>query len=328
MGKTIRWGIMGAGWIADKFTRDLKLVPDAQLYAIGSRTIEKAQDFANVYGAIKAYGSYEQLAADPDVDVIYIATPHILHCENTLMCLNYGKAVLCEKPFAMNEGQVSQMIAKAREKKLFLMEAMWSRFHPSLKKVLELVQSGVIGDIIHVKSDLGFKAAVNPAGRIYNPDLGGGSLLDVGIYPAFITTLLLGEPSEIISKSTLTDRGIDTSMAVTLKYAKGQLASLFSSVVTDTITETDISGTEGWIRMNSKWFIPNSVTLSLNDGFKETFEFECNGNGYEFEVMEVNKCLQNGLTESPDMPLDFSLQLIRLLDAIRKQNGIVYKADL
>jgi predicted dehydrogenase len=327
MEKKIRWGILGAGSIAGKFASDLRHVPHTELYAVGSRTQEKADDFARTFGIQRAYGSYERLASDKEVDVIYIATPHPMHCENTLLCLDHGKAVLCEKPFAMNEREVKRMIGKAQEKKLFLMEAMWSRFHPSVKKTIELIQSGVIGDIVHIKSDFGFRAPVNPDSRIYNPDLGGGSLLDVGVYPVYICLLLLGEPDEIISKALITDRGIDSCLSAIFKYNKGPLVNIFSSFITETATETEITGTKGSIKMHRKWFMPNPVTVELLDGYKETFTFECTGNGYEFEAMEVTKCLLENKTESPLMSHDFSLKLIRLLDTMRYQNKIFYKAD-
>jgi dihydrodiol dehydrogenase / D-xylose 1-dehydrogenase (NADP) len=179
MGRTISWGILSTGRISEKFALDLQLVPNARLAAVGSRNRDRAFEFARKFNAQKAYGSYEELASDKDIDVIYIGTPHISHCENALLCLDKGKAVLCEKPFAMNEKEVLRMILKAREKNLFLMEAIWTRFIPAIKKALELIESGTIGDIVHIKADFGYKAHYDPAWRLFNRELGGGSLLDI-----------------------------------------------------------------------------------------------------------------------------------------------------
>jgi predicted dehydrogenase len=327
MEKMIRWGILGPGWISEKFAAALRHVPHAELYAVGSRSQERAGAFARKHGIQRSYGSYERLVEDKDVDVVYVATPHPLHCANTLLCLEHGKAVLCEKPFAMNEKEVRLMITKARERRLFLMEAMWSRFLPSVEKVLELILAGEIGDVVQVKSDLGFRAAVNPDGRLYNPALGGGSLLDVGVYPAFMATLVLGEPDEIRSSAILTDRGIDTSLSAVLSYRSGALATISCAITAETATETEIAGTRGTILMHRKWFMPNPVTVRHHDGRSETYEFFVASNGYECEAIEVTNCLLEGKTESPRLPLDFSLKLIRVLDTIRSQQGIAYEAD-
>jgi len=318
---------MGPGWIAEKFAAALNHVPHASSYAVGSRSQERASGFARKFGFENAYGSYKALVEDPNVDAIYIATPHPWHCEHTLQCLEAGKAVLCEKPFAMNEKEVRRMIDTARTRRVFLMEAMWSRFLPSVIKTMELIRAGSIGDVVHVRSDLGFRAAVNPDGRLYNPELGGGSLLDVGVYPVFITLLLLGEPDEISSHAVFTDRGIDSSLSAIFRYNGGQLADLFCSFVTETATETEVAGTRGSILIHRKWFMPNPVTLRPNDGREETFEFATACNGYEYEAIEVTNCVLTGRTESSLMPLDLSLKLIRLLDKIRVQNGIRYSAD-
>lgn len=327
MNKKIKWGILGPGNIAYKFTDGLKHVSNAQLVAVGSRYIHKAKDFASKYGIPKAYGSYEELATDSEVDVIYIATPHVYHCEHTLLCLENNKAVLCEKPFAMNSQQGQLMIGKAREKNLFLMEAMWTRFLPTVQKVLELVHSGEIGDIVHIKSDFGFRAHFDDKGRLFNNELGGGSLLDIGIYPVFISMLLLGVPDEIISKASIGITGVDESVNAIFYYKSGATANLFSTLIANTKIETEIYGTKGQITIHRKWFMPSYITYTDNDNNKVEYHFEYDCNGYELEAREVTECLLQGYKESLLFPLKYSESLISVLDLIRKQCGINYNTD-
>ncbi|MGC8823684.1 MAG: Gfo/Idh/MocA family protein [Bacteroidales bacterium] len=324
MKTTIQWGILGTGRIAEKFAVGLQHVSNAQLYAVGSRTQEQANAFASRFGIPRAYGSYADLASDPNVDVIYIASPHVFHAEHTLLCLEAGKAVLCEKPFAMNARQVSEMINKAREKNLFLMEALWTRFMPTVRHIEELIALGTIGDIIQIQSDFGFKAIYDPQWRLFNKQLGGGSLLDIGIYPVFISLLLLGMPDEIVSSAIIGETGVDESMAAIFKYNTGKMASLSATFMANTPTETIISGTEGRIRMHRMWHTPTFLTLTKNDGTSEDIRFQYAANGYEFEAQEVTNCLLNGLKESPLLPLSFSEKLISLLDTIRGQWNLEY----
>jgi predicted dehydrogenase len=327
MDRTIKWGIMSTGKIAEKFAADLQFVSNAKLVAVGSRDINKAFEFARKYNAQKAYGSYEELASDKDVDVIYIGTPHVFHCENTLLCLDKGKAVLCEKPLAMNEKEVSRMVSRSREKNMFLMEALWTKFLPSFKKVIELIEGGVIGDIVHIKSDFGYKAVYDPQERLFNQELGGGSLLDIGIYPVFIILFLLGEPDEISVDAVIGKTNVDELVSAYFKYNNGKMATLYSTLIANTPVETEICGTKGYIRMNRMWHMTRSITLNLNNGSTETFEFQYKGTGYEFEAEEVTNCLLRDLKESHSMPLDFSLKLIRILDILRKKCGIKYAMD-
>jgi predicted dehydrogenase len=318
--RTINWGILGTGNIAKKFALALQHVPNSRLLAIASRNENSANEFAAKHNAQKSYGNYLELALDSEIDVVYIATPHVFHFENTMMCLNNNKAVLCEKPFAMNADEVRQMIALAREKKLFLMEALWTRFLPSIIKTMELIENDTIGQIIQLKSDFGFKANFDPKNRIFNKALGGGSLLDIGIYPVFISLLLLGYPSEILSKAVIGKTDIDESVSMIFKYDNGALSDLSSTVLAQTFIETDIYGTKGRIRINNPWFMSRSVSLTLSDGKKEDYHFDFICNGYEYEAMEVTNCLLEGKTESTIMTHDFSLKLIGLLDEVRRQN--------
>jgi predicted dehydrogenase len=325
--KTINWGIIGTGWIADKFAEGLSVLPDARLKAVASREISRARKFASRYHVDTAYGSYDHIARDPDVDVVYIATPHPYHCENTLMCLENGKAVLCEKPFAMNEREVVQMISKAKEKKLFLMEAFWTRFLPSFQKTLEMIASGELGAVRHINSDFGVWRSFDPGNRAFNKNLGGGSLLDIGIYPVFLTLMLWGEPDQISAVSDIGTTVVDESLALIFKYNDGRIASLFSSFTVNSTVETHICGTKGRVKLNRWWHCPTSLELTIGEGEVQKLGIPSVGNGYNYEAIEVMNCLRSGERESRILPLDFSLRLIRLLDRIRKEIGLTYVAD-
>ncbi len=328
MSKIINWGILGLGRIAEKFAEGLAYVPNAKLYAVGSRSIDKAISFSQKYNATKAYGTYEEFVADKNIDVVYIATPHVHHCENTLLCLNNGKAVLCEKPFAINEKEVLKMVSKAKEKELFLMEGLWTRFLPTILKTIDLINSGIIGDIVHIKSDFGYPADFNPEWRLFNRNLGGGSLLDIGIYPVFLTLLLLGEPTEMISRAKIGITGIDETFSTIFKYKNGAMASLYSTLIGSSPVETDITGTKGRIRINRMWHMPTNMSYTLNNAPTEQINFNYRSNGYDIEAEEVTQCLIDGLKEHPQLPLDFSIKLIRILDQLRNECGIKYPADL
>jgi predicted dehydrogenase len=323
----INWGIIGTGWIAEKMVQGLAVVQDARLHAVASRSTARAQEFAQQHGFRKAYGSYGEIAQDPDVDVIYIATPHPLHCENTLMCLDRGKPVLCEKPLAMNEKQVSRMIARARERHTFLMEALWTRFLPSIQRAEELIARGELGAIRHIKSDFGVWREFDPKHRAFNKELGGGSLLDIGIYPLFLTLHLWGEPDEISAAADIGSTNVDESLALTLKYNDGRIATLFSSFTVNSTVETHICGTKGRLKVNRWWFSPTTLELTKGEGETTRIDPHATGNGYNYEAEEVMRCLRMGATESALLPLSFSLRLARLMDRIRKEIGLVYAAD-
>jgi predicted dehydrogenase len=325
---SIRWGILGPGRIATKFATGLQAAQGAELVAVGSRTQKRADAFADTFGAPKRHASYEALAADPDVDVIYVATPHPQHMEATLLCLEHGKAVLCEKPFAMNVRQAERMVASAREKKLFLMEAMWTRFRPAIRKAVELVDDGAIGDPVLLQIAVGWGSGFDPESRLFKKDLGGGILLDGGIYPLSLASHFLGEPERIVSMAQMAPTGVDDQAGVVLSYASGAMASVVFSVrVTPHATATLI-GTEGRIEIHEDWHKPEGFTLRRKDGSTEVFDFTLKeGNGYQYEAMHVMACLREGKTESDIMPLDESLTLMRTLDEIRGQWGLEYDAD-
>jgi predicted dehydrogenase len=327
----IRWGILGCGRIARKFAADLQLANDAELIAAASRNKETLLSFAKDFPCKYLHNSYEELVANNAVDVIYVATPHSHHYEHTLLCLEHQKAVLCEKAFAINSRQAREMVDSARRKKVFLMEALWTKFLPHYKKLQELLQQDTVGSVKSVLVNFGFKASSNPPQRLLDPSLGGGSLLDIGIYNVFMATSVLGRPDSIDAAMTAASTGVDEQLAVLFKYENGAMAQLFSSFITNLPIRADINGTEGCITLTSRFYEP-STTIELSKQIpyeREIVPVEKEGGfGYQYEARHVNECLKKGLTESPVMTHADTLLLMEILDAIRIKAGIKYPADL
>jgi predicted dehydrogenase len=327
----IRWGILGCGRIARKFAADLALVADAKLVALGARQLATAKDFAKEFPAPHVHGSYEELVSDPDVDVIYVASPHGLHHEHTLLCLDHHKAVLCEKAFALNLHQVKEMVQTARNKKVFLMEAIWSKFLPQYQKVQELISSGDLGDIVSVLISFGFIPQPPIPPRLYDPALGGGSLLDIGIYNIFFALSFLGRPDEIEASMTPAPTGVDEQCAMLFKYKNGAMAQLFSSLTSNLGTEADIGGTKSRLRLTSRFYAP-SANIEIFSGREDTKKIipvhKEGGSGYQYEARHVSDCLRKGLTESPVMSHADSMLLMETMDRIRVVAGIHYAADI
>jgi predicted dehydrogenase len=326
--KSYNWAIIGPGKIAQKFASDLKLLPNANLYAIGSRNLERAKNFASEYGFQKAYGSYKEVAEDPNVDVVYIASPHVGHYRDSLLCLNNGKAVLCEKPVAINEQQCRIMLETAKKNNVFFMEALWTRFIPSFIKCKELIEEGEIGEVLLVECDFCFKAHYEIEGRLFNPMLGGGSLLDIGLYPVFLSLEILGKPVEINAMAAMSDTGVDSSCTMLFKNNDNKLSVLFSTLIADGRTEAIIHGSEGMIRINTMWHIPSSVDLIKKGTGPVHFKFIEPGYGYQYEAEEVMKCLDDKKIESPIFGWQKSIDLISTLDEIRKIASINYPANI
>ncbi len=329
MNKKIRWGILGCGKIANKFAADLQLVEDAELVAIASRDATKRLTFSNEFNARLQFETYEGLAACSEVDVIYIATPHAFHYENTMLCLQHKKAVLCEKPFGINAMQVREMIAMARSQKVFLMEAFWTKFLPQYQKVKKMIDAGEIGTIKIIEADFGFKATDPTPQRMYDPALGGGALLDVGIYPVFLALSVLGKPNDLHAIMSPYDTGVDEQIAMTLKFDSGALAVLNASFAADTPVEATIVGTSGYIRMSNRFHNATSKIELIKDK-QSPIEIEVHreeGYGYQFEARHVSECLRKGLTESPIMSHKDSMLLIETLDRLRASCGIKYAVD-
>ncbi len=329
MNKKIRWGILGCGKIAHKFASDLKHVEDAELAAVASTDYDRGKEFSKTHGARLTFTSYDAMAASAEVDVIYVATPHGFHFDHVTICLQHKKPVLCEKAFALNSSQLQKMISLARSKKVFLMEAFWTKFLPQYNEVLRQINSGVIGNIKLIQSDFGFRAPEPKAQRLYDPELGGGSLLDIGIYPIFLAQSLLGKPIDIQAQITPYDSGVDEQCVMIMKFAKGELAVLSSTFAADTPVEAMIAGTEGRLHMRNRFH--NAIgTIELVTGRDEVTPIETHreeGFGYQFEARHVGECLRKGLTESPVMSLQHSLDLMETLDRVRKIAGIHYRVD-
>lgn len=325
--KKVRWGILGLGNIAGKFAEDLLLVEDAVLQGIASRDALKARIFSANYNAINVYDNYKALAQDPDIDIIYIATPHVFHLEHTMLCLRAGKAVLCEKPFAMNGVEVKTMLEEADHSKLFLMEAMWTRFIPGTEKVIEIIAEGTIGSIEFIKADFGFKGDGKLESRVYNKSLGAGSLLDIGIYPVYLSLLLHGTPKTIRAIGNFTETGVDASCTMFFGYADGTNACLESTILADTPIESFIFGSKGSLQMHSRFHHTKEITVRTNDGNTESFKLNYTGNGYYHEILEVMRCLQHGLIESPKMSHSMSVELMQVLDAVREKIGLKYDGE-
>jgi predicted dehydrogenase len=325
MNKTYNWAILGCGKIAKKFASDLKTLPNARLFAAASRSIENARSFASDMGFEKAFGSYEEMVNDPEVDIVYIASPHSHHCEHTLLCLNHQKAVLCEKAFAINLREVNLMIEAARKNNTFLMEAFWTRFQPSFLKVMEIIRSGELGALKMVHSDFAFNAEYNPEKRLYNVDLGGGSLLDIGIYPIFMSLMALGKPAEIKTMAAFCPTGAEETIMMSFRYRGGETASLVSSFASYSSTQTEFCFENGFLRMNRRFYTPTTLTYWKNWAEEKTICFEKGtGSGYELEAAHVMECMDAGKTESDLMPLSVSSDLMEIMDWVRKDAGIVF----
>lgn len=320
--KTINWAIIGLGNIAHKFATDLLTIDGAKLYAVASRTQEKADVFASKYNATKAYDSYEALVLDKNIDAVYIATPHALHKENTLLCLENGIAVLCEKPFAMNAQEVAQMIAKAKEKNVLLMEALWTYFLPHYQYVLEAIENKTFGKVVKIEADFGFYRAFDDDTRLFNKSLGGGSLLDIGIYPIFAALSTLGTPKNMEAKATYFDNGADSSCDMIFEYDEAT-AHLKSTLLTDTATQAIFYCEHGTIKINTMFHMPTTVTI-ITEGKEETINFNYKTIGYNYEAIHFNNLLRQGKTESDIMTFEFSEKLIETLDQVRNIINLQY----
>ncbi len=313
----IKFGVMGAGNIATKFSEALRGI-GGNLYAIASRDLNKSKAYQNTYGFEKAYGSYEDMLIDPFVDCVYIATPHGLHFEHMMLALKYHKHILCEKAFTLNEGQAKIVINEANSKNLFVMEALWTRFLPTMIEIKQLISQGIIGDITKIEANFCFQATRDDESRLFAPHLGGGALLDVGIYPLTLANLFLGTPHRIESKSDLYHTGVDLSNEITLYYDQA-VAHLKSSLGYNLPIEGFIYGTKGYIHI--PMFIGAERAFIFDNHQKLIKEIENKHivNGMEYEILEVINCLENNQKESSLMPRHETLNILRQMDDIKKQ---------
>ncbi|MEO7766660.1 MAG: Gfo/Idh/MocA family oxidoreductase [Ferruginibacter sp.] len=325
MSKNYRWGILGAGRIAEKFCTALDFTEGSQVYAVASRDADKAKAYANKFNAVKFYDNYDDLINDENVDIIYIATPHAFHHDQAIACLRKNKAVLCEKPMSLSYDQTNAMIETATENKVFFMEGMWTACMPFMKKIRSLIDEDVIGAPQYLSADFGFTAPVDFEGRLYNKALGGGSIMDVGIYPLYLATMLLGEPSVIKTIAKLAATGIDEYANIILQYANGATAHLLSAINFNTGIGAQIIGTKGKIIINNPWFKATEFSVHLNDDTIQSFSMPHLCNGFEYEIQEVMHCIDNGLLQSMNVPHYLTLSVSKIIDDVLQQAGVVYK---
>jgi predicted dehydrogenase len=321
----IRWGIIAPGWIAGQFTDTLHRNTAARVTAIGSSSMERARRFAERFGVERCYDSYEQLAADPGIDAVYVASPHSHHHEQVLLALSAGKPVLVEKAFTQNAAQAADVIGAARGAGLLLMEAMWTRFLPHMDVVRQLIEDGVLGDIQTVISDHGQYFEIGPEHRLLNPDLAGGALLDLGIYPISFTSFVLGTPDSIAAEASMTVTGVDAQVSAALRT--GTAHGLVSATQTaKTPTTGIVAGTAARVEIEGDFYQPQPVRLVSRDGEARTNERGpfVGHEGLAYEAAHFATLLREGRTESPLLPLDETLTIMRTLDEIRHQIGLVY----
>ncbi len=327
MTKKIRIGILGTGNMARAFAADLLHAGNVELVAVGSRSQESAQRFASEFGAPRHYATYAALAADPDVQLVYVATPHSCHLENSLMCLDAGKAVICEKPFTINALEAARLIEKARAKKLFLMEAMWTRYIPAVVRLRELLAEKVIGNVQLMLGGGAYMPAFDPEAYLFRPDLGGGVLLDAGVYLVSMASMVFGAPDQILATASIGQSGVDEHDAIVLQHDNGALANLYVSLRASASPSLTLLGDRGRIFVHAPVFAPPRLTISIAGEVEETVDFTFPGKGYQFEAMEAAGCILAGKTESTIMPLDETLAIMQTMDRIRQQIGLKYPQE-
>lgn len=319
----IKWGIIGLGNIAHQFANDLMLVEEAELIAVASRNLEKAQEFAEKYNCKKAYDSYDAIINDPEIDILYIATPHNSHAALTIKALQNNKHVLCEKPLALNYDDALQMINASKENNKFFMEAFWTRFNPSFREAFSKIKNGEIGEVKYINADFAFCANLEGIGnRNTDLKLGGGALLDIGVYPLFLCYIVLGIPKEILAKSNFYKTGADVQTSMILQYENAQ-AILHASFVSTSNIKATINGTKGRINLNTLWHEAQSYTLNVDDQEEEIL-LATKGKGFTYEIEECHLCLKENRIESELWSHQNSLELIKIVDRVRSQIGLEY----
>lgn len=323
----IRWGVLGAGGIAATVGADIAATPGNVLQAVAARDADRAASFAAAHDVARSYRSYDELVASPDVDVVYIATTHAQHRDHALLALRAGKPVLVEKSFTLNASQARQVVAEARSRRLFCMEAMWTRLNPLIRHASSLARSGRIGDVLGVRADLSMHFAYDPAHRLFDLGAGGGALLDLGIYPATVAWLLLGRPDTVQATGSLAPTGSDLTAALQWGYRDGRVAQIYTSAAGISPFAALITGTDGWISVEPRIHRPQRLVVHDDDGDEVIAPEPEPGNGYRSEIAEVARCLRAGELESPLVPLDETVGILEVLDEARRQLGARYPAD-
>ena len=329
MSERMRWAVLGTGKIANRFAAALNNITErAELLAIGSRNQETADAFGDKYNIARRYAGYEQVAADPDVDIVYIGTPGVFHHRDATMCLSHDKHVLCEKAFTINAGEAQDLIRLAREKNLFLMEAMWTRFFPIHVRIRELLSEGAIGILNGIVVNFVAKTPFDLNNRFFNVNLGASVLIDIGSYGISWAYSLLGAPDQVVSLADFGESGADYQVVIGMKYADGPLISIFGSQISYDVKEAVVFGTHGKIVIDDPWYKPTSMTLHREGQEPESIVMPLNSyNGYEYEALAIMECIVQGKTECDVMPLDETLEIMKTLDGIRAQWGYKFPSE-
>lgn len=322
--KKYNWGIIGTGIISNLFAEGLSSLGQANIHAVGSRSQKTAQDFAHKWDVKRAYETYEDLYSDAQIDIVYIGTPHNFHYRNVGDALRAGKHVLCEKPFTINALQGRELVALARQEKLFLMDAMWNRFQPWYAVVKDALEEDRIGELFHLKADLSFRFDVGPEHRIFNPDLAGGALLDLGVYPVALASAFLGKPQETEAFAHLHDSGVDDQVSMIFKYASGALAELGCSSRYFSKNNATLHGSKGYLELHGMINRPERITIHENGKPVINIDTPLSSNGYQYQAQAVMDMLEQGLIEHIRMPLDETITILETMDQIRSTIGVKY----
>jgi predicted dehydrogenase len=322
-----RWGVAGTGRIAALVADDFPYVPDAELAAVGSRSRQRAEAFAQAYSVARAHGSYAELIADPQVDVVYVATPHPQHYALAIAALRAGKPVLVEKAFTATLAGAEEVVSEARRHGIFAMEAMWTRFQPAVVRARELLAEGAIGEIVSVQAELGILRDFNPSDRLFAPELGGGALLDLGVYTVSFAQMLCGAPQTVFAVGTHEPNGVEGSATLLLGFEDGRSATLTTTLHADLPGAARIFGSRGWIELPPRFHHPTQLVLHRDGHEPETLTLPPLGGGYAHEVIEVTECVRAGRTESAVMPLDDTLAVMAALEQAGAQLGVTWAED-
>ena len=323
-----RWGVIGTGGIAAAFTADLRLLPDADVVAVGSRSQATADAFGDRFDVARRHPTYQALVEDCDVDVVYVSTPHPGHFPAAMMAIEAGKAVLCEKPFTLNAGEAEALAVAARRRGVFLMEAMWTRFLPHVVRIRQLLAAGALGAIRSVQADHGQWFPHDPEHRLLSPELGGGALLDLGIYPVSFASMVLGSPSNVVAVSAPAATGVDAQTSMLLDHEGGRHAALTTTLEARSPNRAAIVGTLARVEIDATWYAPTTFTMVSVDGtVLERYDAAHEGGGLRHQAAEVARCMDQGLLESPVMPLDESVSIMATLDEVRRRIGLVYPSE-
>jgi predicted dehydrogenase len=327
MSQEFKWGILGTGGIARAFARDLTFLNNHIVAAVGSRTKEKAEEFAIEFPGCTAHGSYEKLVTNPEIDAIYVATPHPMHLTNTILALKAGKPVLCEKPFSINASQARAMVEASIENNVALLEAMWMRFLPHIHQVRKIIASGVLGDIISVTADHGQRLADQGIARLVEPSLAGGALLDLGIYPVSFAHMVLGVPEKVQASAVMTDKGVDASTSILFTYASGAQAILTTTMIAQTPCRAVVSGVNGWLEIDRTFYNPTTMRVHLYDGTTTEYPSNYQGHGLREQAIEFANIVRTGKFESEYLTHKHTLEIMELMDLIRDKIGLKYPGE-